>query len=686
MPDLLIGHKIVGGNFHVLPIICALLPGANPTVIMAQKTAAYGTWISPISADLVAGQSLRLDQVQCAGDVIYWSELRPAEQGRNVIVGHRRGDAPFDVIPAPFSARSRVHEYGGGAFLACEGEVFFVNEKDQGIYRAVSGAEPELVALDAELRCADFALDPIRRRLVAIAEEHDPDGIDVPENMLVDIPLEGPGAGVIEPFVSGRDFYAYPRFNHDGTQMCWVEWDLPWMPWEDARLMVGAVGEDGGIERMAHIAGGDGANLFQPEWGADGRLYFVSDVSGWGNLYVWDGTTVEPVLLMDAEFGRPPWGLRTTSFAVTGAQSIVASYIDHGVFKLAGIDASNGTMSELVQSFAQIDSICPTPDGVGALTMGNMVAPSVVRLSIAGNVVSAPEVLRSAMTKPLDPGSISQGRLIQVPLQQGGPIHAVYYPPTNAGFCGVSGTAPPLIAAAHGGPTGMADRGLKLKIQYWTSRGFAFVDVDYRGSAGYGKAYRDALNGQWGLVDVDDVIAASRWLVDQGLADGERLLISGGSAGGYTVLSALTFHDVFAAGASYYGIGDLQKLLDLTHKFESGYIYNLTGTAPGETDAVFQARSPLFHAEQISSPVIFFQGIEDKVVPPGQSREMVEALRRQNIPVAYLEFEGEGHGFRRSETIVAALNSEYAFYARVLGLEPQEELPGVHIHNEGSLK
>ena len=324
-------------------------------------------------------------------------------------------------------------------------------------------------------------------------------------------------------------------------------------------------------------------------------------------------------------------------------------------------------------------------DGVAVLGTEDFAAPAVVRLTVPQDQPAQPQVLRRGTSAELDRGSISRGRFVEVPVAGGGKTYAVYYPPTNAAFEGEPGTAPPLIAGAHGGPTGMADRGLKLKIQYWTSRGFAFVDVDYRGSFGYGTGYRDALNGHWGVRDVEDVIAATCWLVDEGLADGDRLLISGGSAGGYTVQSALTFHDVFAAGASYYGIGDLQKLLDLTHKFESGYIYNLTGTSPGETAEVFGARSPLFHAERITSPVIFFQGIEDKVVPPGQSREMVGALKRQGIPVAYLEFEGEGHGFRQADTIVAALNAEYAFYAKVLGMTPREELPVLTIYNEETL-
>lgn len=687
MPDLPGLHKIGGGNFGHLPIICAGPFNLDQTVNMTKETAPFGTWTSPISPDLVAGQSLRFGSLQSSGDTLYWCEQRPAEAGRTAIVACSPGQRPHDLIASPYSARSRVHEYGGGSFVAFGEEVYFINDRDQAIYWADGEGEAHLVAHDDELRCADFAVDPnpSQRRLVAVAEEHDEDSSELPENMLVEIHLGEPRKGSIDPFIAGRDFYAYPRFSPDGAHMCWIEWDLPWMPWEESRLMLGDVGEDGGIERMQHIAGGDGSAIFQPAWGDDGRLYFVSDETGWGNLYVWDEGTITRVAAMDAEFGRPLWGLGTQAYAVLGSGEVIASYIESGVFKLGSIDTASGTVREIDQPFSSIDDICLSGDGVAVLGTEDFAAPAVVQLTLPQDQPAQPKVLRRSTSAELDRGSISRGRLVEVPLADGGNTYAVYYPPTNAAFEGEPGTAPPLIAGAHGGPTGMADRGLKLKIQYWTSRGFAFVDVDYRGSFGYGTAYRDALNGHWGVRDVEDVIAATRWLVDQGLADGKRLLISGGSAGGYTVQSALTFHDVFAAGASYYGIGDLQKLLDLTHKFESGYIYNLTGTSPGETAEVFGARSPLFHAEQITSPVIFFQGIEDEVVPPGQSREMVDALKRQGIPVAYLEFEGEGHGFRQADTIVAALNAEYAFYAKVLGMTPREKLPELTIHNGETL-
>ena len=653
---------------------------------MTRQTAPYGTWASPISARMVAGQSLRFDSVQRAGDAVYWSEMRPAEGGRAVVVARHDDGTVRDVTPERHSVRSRVHEYGGGAYLASDDGVFYVNDKDQAVYRIGGDGDAHVVMAVPGMRAADFTLDRNHRRLIAVGERHEGDHDPSPENLLIGISLDDDADGPVSRLVEGSDFYAFPRLSPDGSKLCWIEWDLPGMPWEASRLMVAELSANGEPGPAQHVAGGNGHHVFQPQWGEDGRLHFVWDETGWGNLYVWDGSGVEALAPREAEFGRPLWGLRTTSYAVRPDGSVVSSFIDNGAFQLAVITPGAREPRRLDVPFRQIDGICAGPGDVTAIVTEDTRPPAVAGVPISPDGAGAPAILRESMTASLDADAISSGRHIAVPLEEGGVVHALYYPPANADFEGEAGTAPPLITAAHGGPTGMADRGLKLKIQYWTSRGFAFLDVDYRGSAGYGTAYRDALNGHWGLRDVDDVVAAAQWLVAEGLADGERLMISGGSAGGFTVLCALTFHDVFAAGASYYGVGDLQKLLDLTHKFESGYLYKLTGTSPGNTEEIFRARSPLFHAERITRPVIFFQGVEDKVVPPGQSRDMVETLKRQGIPVAYLEFEGEGHGFRAADTLVAALESEYAFYCRVLGLVPQADLPDVRIFNEQELR
>ncbi len=650
---------------------------------MTKTIAEYGSWGAGIGADLVAGQSLRFGLVQTVGGRIFWSEMRPSEQGRSVIVERAEDGNLADLTPAPYSARSRVHEYGGGEFLATARGVFFVNAADQDLYVVKNGGPPRRITDEPAMRFADMTYDRARDRLIAVAERHtEGEQHSSPENYLVTVKLDESDFGAVSKLAGGADFYAYPRIDGTGGRLCWIEWMLPWMPWEDARLVVAELDGAGEISSSDRAAGGAGDHVFQPQWADDGRLYFVLDNTGWSNIFRLDDGKVRCVAKRDAEFGRPLWGLGASSYAVERGGTLIAACIEEGAYKLVRISPDTGACEEIETPLRQIDGICTTDRGVAAVAAGDELAPAIVHIGRGEKAPAAPEILRRGLDADLESGSVSAGQLITLERGEGICVSALYYAPANARFAGPSDAAPPVIVGAHGGPTGMADRGLKLKIQYWTSRGFGYLDVDYRGSSGYGRAYRNALNGQWGLHDVDDVVDMAARLVELELADPDRLLISGGSAGGFTVLCALTFRDVFAAGASYYGIGDLQKLLDLTHKFEAGYIYNLTGTSPGNTERVFAARSPLFHAEQISRPVILFQGLEDNVVPPNQSRDMVDTLKRQGVPVAYLEFEGEGHGFRQADTVVRALTSEYAFYARVLGLTPVDVLPRVKIFNE----
>jgi dipeptidyl aminopeptidase/acylaminoacyl peptidase len=653
---------------------------------MTKTTAPYGSWASTVTADLVAGQSLRFGHMQALGERLFWTEVRPAERGRGVVVERTADGRLKDVVPAPFSARSRVHEYGGGEFLAAASTVWFVNDADQDIYAVTGDAVPQRLTRAPKTAFSDMVIDARRNRLIAVAEVQDAGEDGMPENLLVSIRLDEAGSGTVTPLAQGCDFYACPRLSPDGTRLAWIEWDLPAMPWEAARLMVAGVGPDGAVAAPRRVEAGEAASVFQPEWAPDGSLVFVSDASGWGNLARSDGDTVTPLWERAAEFGRPMWTLGTRAFAIDDGGRITASFIDEGIFRLGRVDAGGGAEKIVAADATQIDSPCTLGTSVAAIVTQVHGAPAVAIVSDLETDSARIELVRGSLEVDLDPATISQGRLLTIAGSGPAPVRALYYPPANPAFEGPRDSAPPVIVAAHGGPTGMAERGLKLKIQYWTSRGFAYLDVDYRGSWGYGRAYREALDGKWGVADVEDVVAVTQHLVRAGLGDGDRLVISGGSAGGFTVLCALTFHDLFAAGASYYGIGDLQKLADLTHKFESGYIYALTGTAPGRTAEVFEARSPLAHAGRLSRPVIFFQGMDDKVVPPGQSRDMVASLKGRGVPCAYLEFEGEGHGFRRAETIVRALRSEYAFYARVLGLGVREDVARVDIFNEERLQ
>ncbi len=637
----------------------------------------YGTWRSPVSAEAVAGKSLRFGALQVHDDCLYWSESRPDEGGRGAIMRLRHGGVAEDLLPPPYSARSKVHEYGGGEFLVAGGQVYFVDADSQDICSIVPGDAPRRLTHDPGTRYADMAMDTARNRLVAVAERHrEGPGAHEPENFLASIAL---GSGEEEPpgiVMAGKDFYASPRVSPDGRWLAWLSWDLPDMPWESAALYVSKIADDGLLTDERHIAGGDGSAVFQPEWASDGKLIFVWDKTGFGMLHAWERGNITQILDYKAELMRPQWAFAMRSYAVIDAARIVAAFIEAGETMLALIDVESGEMTPVDCALRGIDSLAFLGGRIVAIGASDTAAPAVVALKPEGDL----EILRSAGDPGLGREDISIGEMLRFKSGNDA-LCALYYPPANASFSALSDELPPLIVFVHGGPTGMADRGLKLKVQYWTSQGFAVCDLDYSGSSGYGRNYRERLNGQWGIRDVADVAALVRHLTASGKADPERLLISGGSAGGYTVLMALVKLDVFSAGACAYGVADLVQLQAMTHKFESGYLYGLTGTTPGNCKAVFAERSPINHAHEITCPVIFFQGLEDKVVPPGQSRSMARTLREGGVPVAYREFAGEGHGFRSAETIIEVLESEYAFYARVLGLDTEQDLPTLEIDN-----
>ncbi|WP_342643494.1 S9 family peptidase [Rhodoligotrophos ferricapiens] len=651
----------------------------------ATKTrTAYGAWPSPITADMVAGRAVRFGMLRAEGEVLYWTESRPRENGRMTVMRTRPEASPRDMTPAPYSARSRVHEYGGGEFLTVNGAVYFVNGEDQNIHVGTVGGVVPLTSVKY-YRFADLAYDRLRRRLIAVAERHGTSGAADPKNMLTEIPLDGKARGYVTPIIDGSDFYAFPRLSSDGKRLAWVEWDLPGMPWDESRLMVAEVESTGRLGAITHVAGGNGSSVFQPEWGSDGRLFFIDDRTGWGNLYSWDGQDTVAVAPREAEFGLPLWALGTRTYTEVSEGRLFACFFETGMAKTALIEpGAKDPVNVLDLGLRDVSQPTFAGASVFAYATTDHSARALVRIGISEEVI-APHVIRPSLDAPLNPGDISEGRLVTIERRYGAPVHALYYAPMNRSHMGLKGEAPPMIVTAHGGPTGMADRGLKPRTQYWTSRGFAVLDVDYAGSWGYGRQYRDLLNGNWGVRDVEDVIEAAEAVADRGLADMERLAISGSSAGGFTVLCALAFADVFKAGVSSYGVGDLDQLLRETHKFEAGYLYQLTGTSVGETDRIFSARSPVLHAEGINVPMMFFQGTDDKVVPPEQSRVMVEKLKARGVPVGYMEFEGEGHGFRSPHVVKTALLAEHAFYARVFKLRPPEALPPITLFNEDRL-
>jgi dipeptidyl aminopeptidase/acylaminoacyl peptidase len=637
----------------------------------------YGTWPSPVTAAVVAAQGLRLGSVAIDGDDVYWLEGRPGEGGRSVLVRRGADGTVADVTPEGYNVRSRVHEYGGGAYAVADGTVYFSNFSDQRIYRA--GGEPEPITPAGDWFYADAIVDRARRRVVCVREEHTA-GASEPVNALVSIALDGePGAGDV--IASGYDFYASPRLNPDQSKLAWICWRHPQMPWDGTELWVADVGASGRLEGPVRVAGGDDESIYQPGWSPDGVLHFVSDRDGWWQLYRLEGAEVVPVVKKapeSAEFGRPQWVFGTSTWAFAGRDRIAASYTIAGHWHLATIDVATGTLKRVNTPLEPRDWLTVTA------THAVMIAASPTSTDVVATVdltSGATETLRAAATVELDPADISVPEPIEFPTTHDRTAHAFYYPPRNSAAVAAEDERPPLIVISHSGPTTAAGATLDLKVQFWTTRGFAVVDVNYGGSSGYGREYRQRLNGRWGIVDVADVVAAARYLVSQGKADPNRLIIRGGSAGGYTTLAALTFApDVFKAGASYYGISDIEMLAQDTHKFESRYLDSMIGPYPKMKEE-YRARSPIHFIEHLSCPLILFQGLEDKVVPPNQSEMMASAVRSNGWPVAYLSFEGEQHGFRKAETIIRSLEAELFFYAAVFGFAAADAIEPIQIDN-----
>ena len=638
------------------------------------QVAPYGSWKSPISADLISTGGRRIIEAVTDGEDIYWIEMRPTENGRYVIVRRSPDGKTTDVTPPTFSARTRVHEYGGAAFVVSDGTVYFSNFEDQRLYRQLPESAPQPITPDADLRYADGIVDSKRNRLICVREDHT-DTEREAINALVGIGRDGTEDGQI--LASGNDFYAVPRLNPDGTHLAWMTWNHPNMPWDGVELWVGEIGADGSLVRTECVAGGVDESIFQPEWSPDGTLYFVSDRTGWWNLYCYQAGTVEPICEMEAEFGRPQWIFGMSTYRFVSANQIICTYTQEGVWHLASLDTTTRSLDPIETPYTSISNLQVVPGGVLFSASSSSESASIVRLDL---VTRQFEVICRSSEIKIDPGYLSTPQAIEFPTEGGLSAHAFFYPSQNHDYTAPADDLPPLLVISHGGPTSATSTALDLEIQYWTSRGIAVLDVNYGGSSGYGRAYRQRLNGQWGLVDVDDCVNGARYLAEQGYVDANRLAIRGGSAGGYTTLSALTFRDVFKAGASYYGISDLEAMTADTHKFESRYLDSLIGPYPEEQDR-YRERSPIHFTDRLSCPLILFQGLEDKVVPPNQAEMMVEALRAKGLPVAYVPFEGEQHGFRRSENIRRSLEGELYFYGRVFGFVPADTMEPVEIEN-----
>jgi dipeptidyl aminopeptidase/acylaminoacyl peptidase len=635
----------------------------------AGKTvAAYGTWPSEISAAMIAESAISLGGVLTDGGDLYWLEGRPSEGGRVVLVRHSESGA-FDITPEGYSVRTRVHEYGGGAALISDGEVFFVNFADQRIYCQPVNGTPAAVTGETGDRYADMSHDKARNRLICVRERHEDAGV---ANALVSVSLEDGSVSVLD---GGHDFVSNPRISPDGKRLSWLSWELPDMPWDATALWVAEIGSDGTLGIPVKVAGGGHESIFQPEWRPDGSLVFVSDRTGWWNLHCWDGGSVAALFETDAEFGLPQWVFGMRTYDVRPDGSLVCAWSREGRWQLGVF--SDGILTAFELPDDDISGVRVCGDRVAYIGGSPRAPAAVVSFDSAAGTRN---VVRRSFPGDLDPAHLSEPRAITFETPDGGVGHAFHYPPCNAACTGPAGERPPLLVRGHGGPTGASSPSFSLAIQYWTNRGFAVLDVNYRGSTGFGRPYREALYGQWGVADVDDMVAGAEYLVSRGGADPHRLAIRGGSAGGYTTLAALAFRDTFSAGASLYGIGDLMTLARDTHKFESRYLDRLIGPLPEAAD-VYRERSPINHVEGLDCPVIFLQGDEDRVVPPNQAEAMVDALDARGIPVAYVLFEGEGHGFRKAENVCRALESELAFYGRIFGFLPADELPPVEIRN-----
>ncbi|MCA9934958.1 MAG: S9 family peptidase [Ardenticatenaceae bacterium] len=638
---------------------------------MTAQIAPYGSWKSPITSDLVVAGSTPLGTVCLDGDDIYWLEGRPQEGGRYVVVKYS-ADGPQIITPEGFNVRTRVHEYGGGSFTVWDGVVYFVNFDDQRLYRQRPSQAPEPVTPESPYRYADGVLTQ-DGRFICIREDHsNPE--EEAANALVSLKLDGEDSGTV--LAAGNDFYSTPRLSPDGTQLVWLTWNHPNMPWDGTELWLADLTADG-LENARRIAGGANESIFQPEWGPDGTLYFVSDRSNWWNLYRWRNGRTKALHPMSAEFGRPQWVFGMTTYGFADAETIICAFTEDGRWFLGTLNAGNGRFTSLQIPYDTINDI-QVGTGFAILNVDAATQPRVIiRLDLKTLTV---QTLRTGSDLSIDPGYLTEPKAVEFPTENGRTAYAIYYPPCNKDFVAPEDENPPLLVISHGGPTSASPIQLNYGLQYWTSRGFGVLDVNYGGSTGYGRSYRERLNGEWGIVDVQDCINGAKYLVDQGQADGDRLAIRGGSAGGYTTLCALTFYDVFRAGASYFGVSDAEALARDTHKFESRYLDNLIGPYPEMRD-VYVARSPIHFTEQVNCPLILFQGLEDQVVPPSQSESMYAAVKAKGIPVAYVPYEGEQHGFRRAENIKHSLDSELYFYGRIFNFELADQTVPIPIEN-----
>ncbi|MEO7006713.1 MAG: prolyl oligopeptidase family serine peptidase [Terrimesophilobacter sp.] len=629
--------------------------------------APYGSWRSPISARDLAESGHPVSGAAWVGDDIWWLEGRPSEAGRNAVRTNRDGE-PVDILPAPWNARTRVHEYGGGAWtVAADRTLVFAEFTDQRLYRLDAGSTTPTPLTPAEAGFRFAELNIRRDEITAVRETHAGDTVI---RDIVAVPLDGSAAldaAAIRSIVSGSHFLAYPRFSPDGTRLAWIAWEHPRMPWDGTELRVAEL-RDGIVGSWRTIAGSETESVLQPEWADDASLTLISDSTGWWNLVrvTLDGTTT-PLHPEAAEYGGPLWTLGTRWYDVLDDGRILAVR-SFGADSLVVIDPHTGSAEPLATPLTTI-GLGPRNGQRMLLSGGSSTLATGLRvLELASGTI---EDVRLAVDELPDAAylPLAEPRTFPATAENPREVHAFVYPPRNPEFEAPDGELPPFIAFVHGGPTSRVSAAANPTIAYFTSRGVGVVDVNYGGSTGYGRAYRERLRGQWGIVDVEDTIAAVLGLADAGLADRARLGIRGGSAGGWTVLSALTSSDTFAAGTSYFGVAELKKFAQDTHDFESRYLDGLIGPLP-EAAELYDTRAPLNNVDRLSTPVLLLQGLDDPIVPPSQAELFRDALAAKGIRHAYISYEGESHGFRKAETIVSATEAELSFYGQIMGFEP----------------
>ena len=641
-----------------------------------KKIAPYGSWESPITAESIVSDSISIGDLFMSNEGTFWQEMRPTEDGRYTIMRQATDGLKNEIIPKSHNARTRVHEYGGGSYLVHEKEVYFSNFSDQQIYKInLTGDNPTQITNEPLLRFADGTMDAENQQIIYVGENHDNN--DEPVNCIVSVDLQNDGAVTI--LASGADFYASPVISPDGRKLAWVQWNHPNMPWDSTELYVADL-QHLKLHNLQKIAG-DGESVCQPLWSPSGILHYVSDLSGWWNIFKYEEKQSHNLTPINAEFTQAQWGLGVRFYGFITNDQIICAYNRLGFWKVASLDPISCDFVDIDIDITEIHRTgLKAYNGIALFAAGSS-DHSYSLFTYQGKASKKLEVVQVSTENDIETLHFSKPLAVKYSTTGDQECHAFYYSPVNANYEAPDSSKPPLIILSHGGPTGSTSNTLNLGIQYWTSRGFAILDVNYRGSTGYGTKYRKALNGNWGISDVDDCVNGGNYLVSEGLVDPEKIAIRGGSAGGFTTLACLAFTNFFAAGASYYGVSDLTALAKETHKFESRYLDSMVGKYPEERQKYLD-RSPINHTENLSCPVILFQGLEDKIVLPNQSQKMYASLKAKGIPVAYLEFEGEQHGFRKSENIQRTLEAEFYFYSHVFGFNPFDPIEAVEIDNK----